>query len=187
MSTVLKNGATATRRRKFNLLQFARMEAAGEPIVMVTAYDSLSRPSERSLALNLPSSEIKTPNQLSIKEKRAIPSVALRLRCPTCRVGIPVYTLLKRRRCFWGSGKSTPTGVAMQPSAAASRETYSVCPFHNGNFKYVQPVNTLVPHRTVTVSESRKLESNQERLLFKLTGRPASNLKMLRKVEIVRV
>ena len=40
MSTVLKNGAS--RRRKFNLLQFARMKEAGEPIVMVTAYDSTS-------------------------------------------------------------------------------------------------------------------------------------------------
>lgn len=40
MSTVLKNGAL--RRRKFNLQQFARMKAEGEPIVMVTAYDSTS-------------------------------------------------------------------------------------------------------------------------------------------------
>ncbi|MCA9776368.1 MAG: 3-methyl-2-oxobutanoate hydroxymethyltransferase [Candidatus Eremiobacteraeota bacterium] len=40
MSTVLSNGAG--RRRKFNLQQFARMKAEGEPIVMVTAYDSTS-------------------------------------------------------------------------------------------------------------------------------------------------
>ncbi|MFA5507075.1 MAG: 3-methyl-2-oxobutanoate hydroxymethyltransferase [Vulcanimicrobiota bacterium] len=40
MSTVLSNGAG--RRRKFNLQQFARLKAKGEPIVMVTAYDSTS-------------------------------------------------------------------------------------------------------------------------------------------------
>ena len=40
MSTVQKNGVS--KRRKFNLQQFARMKTDGEPIVMVTAYDSTS-------------------------------------------------------------------------------------------------------------------------------------------------
>lgn len=43
MSTVLNNGGTATKsRRKFTLSHFAQLKERGEPIVMVTAYDSTS-------------------------------------------------------------------------------------------------------------------------------------------------
>lgn len=43
MSTVLNsNGAAQKRRRKFGLQQFAALKEQGEPIVMVTAYDSTS-------------------------------------------------------------------------------------------------------------------------------------------------
>lgn len=42
MSTVLTNDTMPARRRKFTLTKFAQLKAKGEPIVMVTAYDSTS-------------------------------------------------------------------------------------------------------------------------------------------------